>query len=113
MRHSVTTILGAIAALSTTDILSTPAAAMPVGNLAPAARELTATEDVAWVCGPFRCWWTPSYYYRPVVVVRPRVFYGYGPVYGYGYGPYYGYRVVGPGPWGYRRAWYGRRYWRW
>ena len=113
MRRWVTTTLAGLAALSAASIFSTPAAAMPVGNLAAAANELSVTENVAWVCGPYRCWWTPSYYYyRPVVVVRPRPFYGYGPVYGWGYGPSYGYRVVGPGPWGYRRAWYGRRAWR-
>ena len=27
-------------------------------------------EQVRWVCGPYRCWWRPNYYYG---------YYGWGP----------------------------------
>jgi hypothetical protein len=49
-----------------------PAAALPVDNLARATQP--NIEQVRWVCGPYRCWFAPNYYY------------GYGPRY-YGYGP--------------------------
>ncbi len=122
MRHRITSTLFAITALFAASLLSRPATAMPTVNLAAAASDVSVTENVAWVCGPFRCWWAPRRVVvvrpAPVVVVRrpvvvvPRPFYGYGPVYGWGYGPSYSYRVAGPGWWGYRRAWYGRRHWR-
>ncbi|WP_249122830.1 MULTISPECIES: hypothetical protein [unclassified Bradyrhizobium] len=51
------------------------------------------TDQVRWVCNPWRCWWRPNYYYG----------YGYGPGYGYYGGPRYYYG----GGWGYRRGWGG------
>jgi hypothetical protein len=108
MRHQTFGVLTAGAVLSAAVLFAQPATAMPVGNLATAAGQLSNTQDVAWVCGPFRCWWAPRYrYYAPVVVV-PRAYYGYRPVYR-GYRPYYGYRVVRPA-WGVRRGYWGRRW---
>jgi hypothetical protein len=40
-----------------------PAAAMPVNNLAAAAP--SNVENVRLVCGPYRCWYRPSYYVGP------------------------------------------------
>jgi hypothetical protein len=48
------------------------ASAMPIVNL---AQDLKANvENVRWVCGPYRCWWRPNYYY------------GYRPYWRYRYG---------------------------
>lgn len=48
-----------------------PATAMPIDNLAKAVP--ANVENVAWVCGPYRCWWRPNYYYyAPRVYVVPR-----------------------------------------
>jgi hypothetical protein len=112
MRHQTIGALTAGAVLSAASFLAQPAAAVPVSNLASAAEQLSTTQNVAWVCGPFRCWWTPRYYYAPVVVA-PRAYYGY-PAYGYGYPAYgygyrypaYSYRVVRPG-WGVVRPGWG------
>jgi hypothetical protein len=111
MRPRTITVLTAITVLSAASLFSKQAAAMPAASLAAATGEVSIRQNVAWVCGPFRCWWAPRrYYVRPRVVVVPRV-YGYAPAYyGWGYGPRFGYRVVRPG-WGYRRGWYGRRRW--
>ena len=38
------------------------ASAMPAGGLAPAAKDVAASniQDARWVCGPYRCWcWLP------------------------------------------------------
>jgi hypothetical protein len=119
MRHQTIAVLTAGAVLSAAILFAQPAAAVPVSNLAAAAEQLSATQNVAWVCGPYRCWWTPRYgYYAPVIA--PRAYYGY-PAYGYGYPAYgygyryggyrpaYSYRVVRPG-WGYgvRRGYHRR-----
>jgi hypothetical protein len=59
-----------------------------------------ATEQVRWVCGPYRCFWRPNYwgYYRPY---RPWGYYR--PYRPWRYGFYRPYRRWG---WGWRR-----RYW--
>jgi hypothetical protein len=118
MRPRSIIVLAATTALSATGLFSKPAAAMPAADLAAATDAVSNSQNVAWVCGPFRCWWAPRRYYAPVVVA-PRVYYGYAPayygygyaygyapVYGWGYGPGYGYRVVAPGWYGYRRGYY-------
>ena len=84
MRPRSITVLAAITALSATGLFSKPAAAMPAADLAAATDAVSNSQNVAWVCGPFRCWWAPRRYYAPVVVA-PRVYYGYAPAY-YGYG---------------------------
>ncbi|MGE0034027.1 MAG: hypothetical protein AB7S93_00135 [Xanthobacteraceae bacterium] len=60
-------------------IAALPAAAMPIDNLARGTQ--ANIEQVRWVCGPYRCWWGPNYYYgprvyRPRVYVAPRVYWG-------------------------------------
>lgn len=47
-----------------------PASAMPVTNLAGATPG--QVENVRWVCGPYRCWWRPNYYYGPRFYAAPR-----------------------------------------
>jgi hypothetical protein len=57
------------------------ASAMPIANL---ALDTPANVETArLVCGPYRCWWRPNYYYAPRYYA-PRRFYG---------------------GWGYRRGW--------
>ena len=63
-------------------IMSAPAAAMPINNLAAATSDLSLGQSVRYVCGKYRCLWRPDYYYS------------YAPSYWYG-----------PG-WGYRRFWW-------
>ena len=82
MRHQTFGVLTAGAVLSAAILSAQPAAAVPVSNLSAAAEQLSTTQSVAWVCGPFRCWWTPRYRYYAPVVVAPRAYYGY-PAYGY------------------------------
>jgi hypothetical protein len=81
--------------------ISTPAAALPLAGLDPAiARDAGPAgqiEQARWVCGPYRCWWRPNYYYGPGYG------YGYGPRWGYGRRWGYGYH---PG-WGYGGGWGG------
>ena len=69
------------------------ASAMPLGDLKLVDAAQPTAQNVAWVCGPYRCWWRPNYAY-----VVPRPFHG----------PRFYY-----GPRHYRFGWYGpRRYWR-
>jgi hypothetical protein len=77
----------AVAAVLGTGMAAGTASAMPVSDLAPAAKQVAGgVQDVRWVCGPYRCWWAPGAYYRP--------YYGY-------------YGFVGPRPyWGWRRWWW-------
>jgi hypothetical protein len=53
-----------------------PAAAMPVDNIARASQANANIDQVRWVCGPYRCWWRPNYYYGPRFYVAPRVWWG-------------------------------------
>jgi len=82
-------VLGAAALL-----LSPAARAMPFDGLAIAREAVPdGIQNVRWVCGPYRCWWRPSYY-------------AYGPGYYYGPPRVYGYGYYGPRPFyrfGYRR----------
>jgi hypothetical protein len=84
------------ALLSSSLLISTASAApSPDPSLGPslgtaATAQWQTTDDlqpVAWVCGPYRCWWGP------------------GPYWG---GPYWRGRYWGPGPyyWGWRGRWY-------
>jgi hypothetical protein len=86
----------ASAAIFLGTLAASGASAMPLGGLKPAAEAVqTTAQNVAWVCGPYRCWWQPNYAYW-----GPRSFYG--PRFHYGPRPY-------------RFGWYGhgpRRYWR-
>ncbi len=83
--------LAASAAILAGTLTAGGASAMPLGALKPAADTVqTAPQNVAWVCGPYRCWWRPGYAYW-----APRPYYGF-------YGPRH-----------YRFGWYGhhRRFW--
>jgi hypothetical protein len=52
----------AFAALSAA-MASGTVSAMPADGLAPAAQQVAGdVQDVRWVCGPYRCWWTPGPY---------------------------------------------------
>jgi hypothetical protein len=42
------------------------ASAMPVSGLTATATPAATVEQVRWVCGPYRCWWRPGPYYRPL-----------------------------------------------
>ncbi len=109
-----TSILAVTSALCVASLLPRTASALPAGNLAAATAELsTDIQNVAWVCGPYRCWWQPNYYYYPGIVVAPRVYYGYPPIV-YGYGPrWYGHGSRWYGARWYGRGWYGHRRGRW
>ena len=53
----------AFAALSAATASGT-VSAMPADGLAPAAQQVAGdVQDVRWVCGPYRCWWTPGPYW--------------------------------------------------
>ena len=55
-------------------------------------------ENARWVCGPWRCWWRPNYYYAPYYY-RPWGYY-HRP---WGYGWHRGYGWHG----GWHRGWHG------
>ena len=69
------------------------ASAIPLAPLQPAAQAAkVGPENVAWVCGPYRCFWRPGYGWHR---------------------PFYGPRVGFYGPRAFRYGWYGprRHYW--
>jgi hypothetical protein len=87
---AVTALLGAM-------LVSRAASAMPVSDLAAASGELSADiQKVRWVCGPYRCWWQPNYYYA-YPFWRPRLT-PYAYRWGYRLTPY-------AYDWGYRHLW--------
>ena len=105
--------IGLVAGAAFCGVASSPASAMPMGNLATAASDLALGQHVRYVCNRYRCRWRPNYAYRP------GGYYGYGPsYYRPSYAPsYYGY---GPGGSGYGLGWtsglyggglYGRWWW--
>ena len=74
----------ALAALLSTGMAVSSASAMPANGLeSTAAQVASGIQDVRWVCGPYRCWWSP------------------GPYWGYARGPYY----WGPGPYRHWHRW--------
>jgi hypothetical protein len=54
-------VLAGVAALGTVALASGSASAMPNGLSSEALA--SNIEQVRWVCGPYRCWWRPNYYY--------------------------------------------------
>src|ERR1700712_3566692 len=48
-----------LAALGGMAISAVPASAMPI-SIATSPDIASNVEQVAWVCGPFRCWWRPN-----------------------------------------------------
>jgi hypothetical protein len=83
MRSSKWITLALVASLAA--VLVAKASATPLNGMAAVSQQVTdGLQKVAWVCGPYRCWWRPGPYWRP-----------------YAY-------------WGPRRYWWGRPYWhRW
>ena len=77
-----------VAGAALCSVMSMPASAMPMSNLAAAASDLALGQGVRYVCNRYRCWWRPNYYrgYR----YGYGSYYGYGPSYGYGPGVGYG-----------------------
>lgn len=59
--------VAAAAVLLSAGIVSGSASAMPANGLTSAVPQAAGgVEKVAWVCGPYRCWWQPGgYWYRP------------------------------------------------
>jgi hypothetical protein len=44
-------------------LVAPAASAMPMSGLATATDQLAGdVQNVAWVCGPYRCWWRPNYW---------------------------------------------------
>ena len=72
-----------VAGAALCDVMSTPASAMPISNLAAVASDLALGQSVRYVCNGYR-----SYY-------------------GYGYTAYYGYYAPRSEPGFYRRPYYG------
>ena len=54
----------ALAAAMLGGLIAAPgaASAMPNGLSALAQTQASDVQDVRWVCGPYRCWWRPSFY---------------------------------------------------
>ena len=90
--------IGLVAGTALCGVMSVPASAMPMDNLAAAASDLALGQSARYVCNRYRC--RPNYAYRPLG-------YGYGPSY-YSYGPsYYSYA---PSYYGYGPGWSGGLY---
>lgn len=54
----------ALAAALGGGLLAGTASAMPLNGLTPAATQTAdGVQDVAYVCGPYRCWWRPGPYW--------------------------------------------------
>lgn len=78
----------ALAAAVGGGLLAGTASAMPLNGPALAATQIAdGAQNVAYVCGPYRCWWRPGPYWG-------------GPYWGPGY---WGYRPWG---WGWRHRWW-------
>src|SRR5262249_35940242 len=96
--------IGLVAGTALCGVMSVPASAMPMDNLAAAASDLALGQSARYVCNRSRCRWRPNYAYRPSGYGYGPSYYSYGPSY-YSYAPsYYGYgpgcprRLLRPGP---------------
>jgi len=88
--------IGLVAGTALCGVMSVPASAMPMDNLAAAASDLALGQSARYVCNRYRCRWRPNYSYRGYYGYGPSYYYGYGPSY-YGYPPsYYGYGPSSP-----------------
>ena len=95
-------VLLASGAFSAAILAAGTASAMPMSSLASAASDVATTQQVRWVCGPFRCFWRPNYsgYYHHYAFA-PRFYRHHwwgGPRF---YGPRFGF---------YGRSWWGGGY---
>ncbi|HEY6024047.1 MAG TPA: hypothetical protein VIV34_07690 [Pseudolabrys sp.] len=61
-------VLGTAALCGT--LIGTAASAAPIAPV-PAINNANV-EQVRWVCGPYRCWWRPNYYYGGPYAYYPR-----------------------------------------
>ena len=78
-------------------VLTGEATAMPANALRPAAAQVVdGLQDVAYVCGPYRCLWRPGPYWRDA-------YWGGGPY--WGPRPYWGWHRWGWHRWGWHRRW--------
>jgi hypothetical protein len=96
--------IGFVAGAALCGVISAPASAMPISNLAAAASDLVLGQSARYVCHRSRCRWQPNYVYRPQA---------YGPSY-YSYGPSYyapSYFGYGGGSGLYGGGLYGRWWW--
>src|SRR5919199_1563816 len=102
--NTVNKALVAAAMLGALGLGGGSASAMPLSGPVAAAKALSNnTTEVRWVCGPYRCWWRPNYYYARPWWGGPRPFYGrpwWGGPRRYYARPWWG----GPRPY---RAWWG------
>jgi hypothetical protein len=64
--------IGLVAGTALGGVMSVPASAMPMDNLAAAASDLALGQSARYVCNRYRCRWRPNYAYRP------SGYYGYG-----------------------------------
>ena len=104
--------IGLVAGAALCGVMSAPASAMPISNLAAAASDLALGQSARYVCHRSRCRWRPNYVYRPQAYGPS--YYSYGPSY-YSYGPSYyapSYFAYGGGSGGlYGGGLYGRWWW--
>jgi hypothetical protein len=94
--------IGLVAGAALCGVISTPASAMPMSNLAAAASDFAPGQSVRYACNQYRCWSRPNYY-----AGSGYYGYGYGSYYGYGYPAYYSYYALRSEPGFYRRPYYG------
>jgi hypothetical protein len=80
-----------VAGAALCSVMSMPASAMPMSNLAAAGSDLALGQSVRYVCNRYRCWRRANYYRG----YGYGSYYGYGPSY-YGSGPGYGYGPSSP-----------------
>ena len=58
-------------------LASGSASAMPNGLPSGVQAQESQLQDVRWICGPFRCWWRPSFWgYRSYAFAGPRFHWG-------------------------------------
>ena len=101
--------IGLVAGAALCGVMSAPASAMPISNLAAAASDLALGQSARYVCNRSRCRWRPNYVYRPQAYGPS--YYSYGPSY-YSYGPsYYAPSYFGYGGGLYGGGLYGRWWW--
>jgi hypothetical protein len=56
--------VAAFAIVASISVMAGSASAMPVDGQLPAATGADATlQHVRWLCGPYRCWWSPGPYW--------------------------------------------------
>lgn len=92
---TLTITAGLLLGFSTLSPIPASAALIADPSVAATARAAPAgLEEARWVCGPYRCWWRPNYFYAPVRR------------WGWGWRrPWYGYGWHRPWGYGWHRGW--------